>query len=408
MMNPLRLLFVFLVLLASTNLNLEAQDQTIPNPPFIGQTLTFFQPGSWTLTVPSGFTVGIEVKAWGGGGGGGGGSNQAGGGGGGAYAKSSFTIGSGSYTITVGGGGTIDANGGDSSFETTVIAGGGEGARGNSGGAGGTGIGDVTIPGNMGNDRIPGKNGAGGDGGASGSVGPNGESGAGGAGGPGNLSGLGGNGENGSLFGGGGGGKGFGGAASGLGANGVVIIRVLSGALPVEFTRFEVQPKEDMVELAWATATEINNDFFQIEHSRDGVQFKSVGKVKGEGTTTEFKEYHFMHRDPVEGTNYYRLKQVDFDGAFQYSEVTVIEMDSRTGGIQIFPNPAVNRATIRMSERPEKVRFSLTNLLGQGFDLQPIRHDGGWELDLNSLSKGIYILKLDYDGKTVSKRIVKE
>lgn len=178
--------------------------------------------------------------------------------------------------------------------------------------------------------------------------------------------------------------------------------------LPVELTHFAAQPKDNKVELAWTTATELNNDFFQIEHSRDGIQFQAVGKVKGEGTTTETINYHFMHRQPVNGTNYYRLKQVDYDGAFEYSEVVVADVNTRTGGIQIYPNPTIDKAVIQMTERPEQIKFQLYNLVGKRIDRPAIPSDLGWEIDLTQLPKGIYLLRLEYAGKTVSKRIVKE
>lgn len=182
----------------------------------------------------------------------------------------------------------------------------------------------------------------------------------------------------------------------------------LEQALPVELTHFAARTKDDMVELDWTTATELNNDFFQIEHSRDGIQFQPVGKVKGEGTTTEIINYNFMHRQPVSGTNYYRLKQVDYDGAFEYSDIVVVEVSSRAGGVQIYPNPTIDKAVIQMNERPERVTFTLTTLLGQRLDLQPGQSDAGWELDLSDLPKGVYILQMEYDGQHLSRKIVRE
>lgn len=182
----------------------------------------------------------------------------------------------------------------------------------------------------------------------------------------------------------------------------------LEQALPVELTRFEAQSKNDMIELSWTTATELNNDFFQIEHSRDGVQFAPIGKVKGVGTTTETVNYDFMHRRPDAGTNYYRLKQVDFDGAFAYSPIVAAEVNTRAGAISLFPNPTVNKVNVLMHHRPEKVTFRLSNLVGQQLDLQPAETDAGWEMDLTRLPRGVYLLRMEYDGKTVTKRLVKE
>ncbi|PHN07600.1 T9SS type A sorting domain-containing protein [Flavilitoribacter nigricans] len=182
----------------------------------------------------------------------------------------------------------------------------------------------------------------------------------------------------------------------------------LEQALPVELTRFEAQSKEDMVELVWSTATELNNDYFEIEHSRDGVRFAPVGKVKGEGTTTEAVDYNFMHRQPATGTNYYRLKQVDYDGAFEYSEIVAAEVNHRGGGAQVYPNPTIQKAMIQIAERPERVKFRLSNLVGQQLDLQPAASENGWELDLNDLPEGIYLLHIAYDGRQEVHKIIKK
>lgn len=181
-----------------------------------------------------------------------------------------------------------------------------------------------------------------------------------------------------------------------------------NGLLPVEFTRFEAKSKEDMVELQWTTASELNNDFFQIEHSRNGIDFFPVGKVKGSGTTTETKAYEFMHRQPINGVNYYRLKQVDFDGAFAYSDMVVVELNGRTRGVGIFPNPTTGLTVIQMADRPDRIQFNLINLVGQRIDIQPKLTDAGWEMDLSRLVKGIYLLRMDYDGRTVTRKIVKQ
>ena len=82
-----------------------------------------------------------------------------------------------------------------------------------------------------------------------------------------------------------------------------------------------------MVDLTWATASEINNDYFLVQHSSDGIRFDDLGTVVGAGTTTQSHSYDWMHDHPSAGVNYYRLKQVDFDGQFEYSPIRVVMMD---------------------------------------------------------------------------------
>lgn len=181
-----------------------------------------------------------------------------------------------------------------------------------------------------------------------------------------------------------------------------------ASALPVELTYFKAAPKNDMVELQWSTATELNNDFFEVEHSLDGVVFRQVGKVAGNGTVNETIDYRFVHRQPANGNNYYRLKQVDFDGAYEYSPVEVAVVDQRSPGVQVFPNPTIDRATIVLGDRPANVKFSLSNLLGQQLELLPTEGDYGWDINLSTLAAGIYILRVEYNGKVLTHRLVKE
>ncbi|PHN07601.1 T9SS type A sorting domain-containing protein [Flavilitoribacter nigricans] len=177
--------------------------------------------------------------------------------------------------------------------------------------------------------------------------------------------------------------------------------------LPVELTAFQGAAREDMIELNWSTATELNNDYFEIEHSKDGFSFNTVGKIKGAGTTTEEVQYQFLHRQPVSGTNYYRLRQVDYDGKFEYSDLIAVEMELRDGGVKVYPNPTVDRAVIQLDERPERVEILLTNILGQRIDLIPRVNDLGWEINLGELQAGIYLLRVEANGKTITKQIVK-
>lgn len=374
------------------------------------------QPFSQNITVNSNQTAAITIQMWAGGGGGGSGSGSEGGGGGGGFSVFTYNVGPGSYSITgnAGGGGVAGSPGGNSTYtitgpglNTTVTVFGG-GAGSNSGGTGGLG----GPGGNAGGDGgAPGSNtgGGGGGSGAGATPGSNGISGSGGAGGV-TGGGNGGNsnssGQSATGPGGGGGGKGNGGGnTSGSGGNGLILVDVV---LPVDLIRFDAYPQDGRVELAWTTASELNNNYFQIEHSRNGIDFQAIGKMKGNGTTSETVAYQFLHRNPVAGTNYYRLKQMDFDGAFEYSNIISAQLQHRNGGIQIYPNPTTNRVVVTIADRPEILKFTFSNLLGQNIDLHPTRTDTGLELDLSSLATGIYILQMEIHGKTVTKRIVKE
>lgn len=110
--------------------------------------------------------------------------------------------------------------------------------------------------------------------------------------------------------------------------------------LPVEMTNFEVDINTDKkVELTWTTATEINCDYFLIERSTDGVNYQYVGRVQGNGTSNEIQNYRITDPDPEKGVNYYRLKQVDFDGQYEYFGPLAIDVKAPPSDFKVFPNP---------------------------------------------------------------------
>jgi hypothetical protein len=99
-----------------------------------------------------------------------------------------------------------------------------------------------------------------------------------------------------------------------------------SGAtLPIELIRFNGEVKKDKVELTWATSAEINNDYFTIEKSTNGITFISYGKIEGAGNTTAIQNYGYHDLNPSAGMNYYRLKQTDFNGRNEYFKIIAID-----------------------------------------------------------------------------------
>jgi len=102
--------------------------------------------------------------------------------------------------------------------------------------------------------------------------------------------------------------------------------------LPVELMSFSYKSSPEFLELEWVTATEINNDFFTIERSSDLYAWEIVGYVQGVGTTSEMQHYSYRDHSPREGISYYRLKQTDFDGKFEYFDpLSVIYMPGADG-----------------------------------------------------------------------------
>lgn len=120
--------------------------------------------------------------------------------------------------------------------------------------------------------------------------------------------------------------------------------------LPVELLSFNGFPYEGYNKLQWVTAAEINNDHFDVEKSTDGIIFKKVGSVQGAGNNAGMLEYEFTDNNPSHGISYYRLKQVDYNGAFEYSNTVAIKQ-SKGAEVAIFPNPTEGRVNLNFVSR---------------------------------------------------------
>lgn len=115
------------------------------------------------------------------------------------------------------------------------------------------------------------------------------------------------------------------------------------GTLPIELVSFNATRDDDIVYLTWLTATEINNDYFTIERSDDGVDFFKIGTLAGAGNSNEMLSYNFIDNSPLESTAYYRVKQTDFDGQFSYTNITSVSGSNGNtfleASLNVFPNP---------------------------------------------------------------------
>lgn len=173
--------------------------------------------------------------------------------------------------------------------------------------------------------------------------------------------------------------------------------------LPVELIDFSAKKTDKSdIQVTWKTATEINNDYFLLERSSDGERFEEIAKIKGQGTIYTNYSYQFLDNAPINGINYYRLKQVDLDGQFAYSEIISEKIGSQTT-ISVRPNLVKNEMTVELDE------ISKTDILLEIYDLQgrlvltnQIEQGAtAINLELIELPQGTYVLKAN-DGGAIS------
>jgi hypothetical protein len=100
----------------------------------------------------------------------------------------------------------------------------------------------------------------------------------------------------------------------------------LYGTTPVELVQFELRKKRQSVILNWATASEKDNQYFVVEHATNGIDFTALETVSSKGNGSAFRKYSYEYKNPTVGINYYRLKQVDIDGKYTYSDIKTIDM----------------------------------------------------------------------------------
>jgi hypothetical protein len=166
-------------------------------------------------------------------------------------------------------------------------------------------------------------------------------------------------------------------------------------ALPIELKYFFAQANLSTTLLTFSTATELNNSHFAIERSADARNFTEIGRVQGAGTTQVPQSYTFTDEKPLAGTNYYRLRQVDFDGTESFSPVVSVEF-GKSGSISIAPSPATDRVHIQLEAA------LLNDGRWQVFDNTGRQVlSGNWEaesadfdLDVNVLPEGMYTFRL--------------
>lgn len=176
---------------------------------------------------------------------------------------------------------------------------------------------------------------------------------------------------------------------------------------PVELSSFTANLVNQEVHLNWTTATEVNNQGFEIERSSVEQSWEKIGYVPGFGTTTETKSYSFIDENVVTGSYTYRLKQIDFDGTFSYSEVVTVEVDLTPGNYELYqnyPNP-FNPSTKIEFQVPEvsNVSIAIYDMLGQQIrllfndEVVPGRYTLEWNGKNNSgtqMSSGVYIYRI--------------
>jgi hypothetical protein len=186
---------------------------------------------------------------------------------------------------------------------------------------------------------------------------------------------------------------------------------VYCNVLPVELAEFYGENQGAVNHLYWTTLSEVNNSHFHVMRSSDGIYFEKIGDVEGHGTTSEVSHYEFVDPDPYIGLNYYRLEQVDFDGAKESSPViTVLVKRNGEASILVWPNPTNGQLNVSvMGEMDgDEMRMRVYNMAGTVIAEQQVESHGSFQttFDLSGLSGGVYLLEVWNDYHQFSRKII--
>lgn len=182
--------------------------------------------------------------------------------------------------------------------------------------------------------------------------------------------------------------------------------------LPIELSEFNAEAIEDgTVMLNWITESESANDYFTIERTRNGITFEEVAVVDGAGTTNEQSSYRLIDLNPFKGISYYRLKQTDMNGSFEYSSLASVEVRGFINDIVVIPNPMDETGTFKFdSEANGNVELIIRNLFGKEVLRENHSVDKGLNeisLDAREFANGLYLVSIVHADEVNTVKFVK-
>lgn len=189
----------------------------------------------------------------------------------------------------------------------------------------------------------------------------------------------------------------------------ITLSNICAAALPIELLTFEVEKRDDKnVLLKWTTESEVNSDYIQVERSSDARQWKELGRVMAQGYSKELIDYDYLDNSASVGMNYYRLKLVDLDGQYEYSDIRQINQEGELGDISIFPTMISrgNMIDINVNGETDKVRISATNINGSVVRFGTYNTNGTIQISTDNLPSGMYLFSFDSNIGTKTQKVV--
>ncbi|MFL5730529.1 MAG: glycosyl hydrolase, partial [Cytophagaceae bacterium] len=194
----------------------------------------------------------------------------------------------------------------------------------------------------------------------------------------------------------------------------LIVFRVCP-TLPVELISFQAKAENNSyTSLSWQTASELNNDYFEVQRSTDpsGKNWETIGRVYGKGNSGTLQSYAFKDPSPSSGTNYYRLNQIDLNGDHSYSNTASASFSLGLTIMNIYPNPAGPDLHVTISsDTRQTIAFTIFDLLGRRIAEGKKEVSAGsslLDIDLSVFPSGTYLIQLISDTEVLDRKFVRE
>lgn len=181
-------------------------------------------------------------------------------------------------------------------------------------------------------------------------------------------------------------------------------LNITAAPVPITLLSFTGKAENDIIKIEWQTAQEINNAYFNIEHSIDGVNFKTLKNIVSKGNTSIGHTYDFADKKAINGANFYRLKQVDVDGKFAFSNIVLVKNNAKT--VAIFSNVVTNEILLTNVNTEGTSNYKIVDVTGKIAAKNTIKSNS---INVSGLANGSYFLNItNRDNSTTSLKFVKQ
>lgn len=178
--------------------------------------------------------------------------------------------------------------------------------------------------------------------------------------------------------------------------------------LPISLTHFKALPQNNQVHLNWTTHTEINSSHFEVQHSTTNRNWQKIGKVDAAGNSLQLLDYEHIHQSPTIGDNYYRLKMIDLDGSYEYSNTEVVRFERQDKQLTIYPNPTNGEFALTLGvETRHPVQLLVMDTTGKMvYNEQTMLDAKNAVIDLSHVAKGTYLITVKTDKEQFTERLI--